>query len=355
MGNCIKGEPGAVNKNRQIDRDLKSSRKKLSKEIKLLLLGAGESGKSTIFRQLRIIHHNGFNDEEREMFREVIYGNVILNMKALISATIKYDTPIASSDNRERAQKLSSVDNENMTSMAALFPELATEIAELWHDDAIQSAWAKRSDFQIYDTADYFFNDIPRLVAKDYIPSEADILRSRLKTTGIAETYFEVKNFKFKLYDVGGQRNERKKWIHCFQGVTAIIFVASLSEFDQRCYEDDKTNRMKESLNLFEETVNSKWFSDTAMILFLNKEDLFKRKVEMGIDPSVSFPEYTDGCDAQKAAKFLENLYKSKCRVKNKQIYTHFTCATDTGNIRTVFDFVRDILLHQNLEDNGLI
>ena len=80
-----------------------------------------------------------------------------------------------------------------------------------------------------------------------------DILRCRAPTTGIVETDFEFENAKFKMFDVGGQRSERKKWIHCFENVTAVVFVASISEFDQSLYEDNDMNRMDEALNLFEE------------------------------------------------------------------------------------------------------
>lgn len=93
------------------------------------------------------------------------------------------------------------------------------------------------------------------------------------------------------MIDVGGQRNERKKWIHCFEGVTAIIFVTALSEYDQKCYEDDETNRMKESLLLFDEICNSRWFADTSIILFLNKDDLFREKIKK-VDLKVAFPDY---------------------------------------------------------------
>ena len=59
--------------------------------------------------------------------------------------------------------------------------------------------------------------------------------------------------------------------------MTAVIFVAAISEYDQLCYEDDKTNRMTEALNLFEEICNSRWFRETSMILFLNKVCLSSR------------------------------------------------------------------------------
>lgn len=61
------------------------------------------------------------------------------------------------------------------------------------------------------------------------------------------------------MYDVGGQRNERKKWIHCFDDVTAVIFVASLSEYDQVLYEDNTVNRMEEAVTLFSDIANSRY------------------------------------------------------------------------------------------------
>src|SRR3954467_7976686 len=78
----------------------------------------------------------------------------------------------------------------------------------------------------------------------------------------------------FRMYDVGGQRGERKKWIHCFENVTAIMFIASLSEYDQVLAEDRSRNRLKESLDLFEGIINLPWFNDAPIILFLNKDDL---------------------------------------------------------------------------------
>lgn len=54
---------------------------------------------------------------------------------------------------------------------------------------------------------------------------------------------YEIDGSIFEMYDVGGQRNERKKWIHCFDNVTAVIFVAALSEYDQCLFEDASTNR----------------------------------------------------------------------------------------------------------------
>jgi guanine nucleotide-binding protein G(i) subunit alpha len=92
-----------------------------------------------------------------------------------------------------------------------------------------------------------YFNKIGDISAPGYIPSVEDVLRSRVRTSGIVEELYNISGVDFAIYDVGGQRNERKKWIHCFDGVTAVIFVASLSEYDQVLYEDHSVNRMVRS------------------------------------------------------------------------------------------------------------
>ena len=95
-----------------------------------------------------------------------------------------------------------------------------------------------------------FLDSLARLGKKDYLPSEQDILRTRVKTTGIVEVRFAYKGFDFLILDVGGQRSERKKWIHCFEGVTAILFCVSMSEYDQLLHEDEETVRLVACLTL---------------------------------------------------------------------------------------------------------
>ena len=85
----------------------------------------------------------------------------------------------------------------------------------------------------MYDSASYYFDKVVELGKADYIPSEQDVLRSRIRTTGIVENNFTIDGNKFRMYDVGGQRSERKKWIHCFEDVACILFVAALSAYNQ--------------------------------------------------------------------------------------------------------------------------
>src|SRR3954471_4126902 len=123
------------------------------------------------------------------------------------------------------------------------------------------------------------------------MPNDQDVLRSRVKTTGITETTFIIQDLTYRMFDVGGQRSERKKWIHCFENVTTILFLVAISEYDQLLFEDETVNRMQEALTLFDSICNSRWFVKTSIILFLNKIDLFKEKLPRS-PMKAYFPDY---------------------------------------------------------------
>jgi len=183
----------------------------------------------------------------------------------------------------------------------------------------------------------------------------------RVRTTGIVSTEFLVDDVKFQMFDVGGQRNERKKWIHCFENVTAVLFVAAISEYDQALFEDESVNRITEALTLFDEIINSRWFTRTSMILFLNKCDLFKEKIVKKPLGAV-FIDYKGPNTYEDQANYMKELFESKNKSKDagnpstmKKIYTHITCAMDTSNVKVVFNAVADIIMRSNLESSGLL
>ena len=354
MGNCAgKGsDPGLLElseKNRQIEAQLRKDKKALQQEIKLLLLGAGESGKSTIARQMKILYLKGFTPAEREIFREVIFSNVILSMRAIVLAAENFGIDFLSENNQcARIFKANSILFEQQFT-----PEIVMATEALWADPGRKAIMMRSDEFQLNDTAEYFLSQVKRLAARDYIPSEQDILYSRSRTSGIIETVFNLGGTTFRMVDVGGQRSERKKWIHCFQDVVGLIFCVAISEYDQKLYEDGSVNRMHESIKLFDEICNCDWFTTTSIILFLNKADLFRKKISH-IYLNIYFPYYTQGCDYNKATLWLTDKFKSLSRNNSKHIYTHITIGTDTDNIRFVFAAVREIVLKESFMVGGI-
>jgi guanine nucleotide-binding protein G(i) subunit alpha len=187
------------------------------------------------------------------------------------------------------------------------------------------------------------------------MPSDQDVLRSRVKSTGITETTFVIESLTYRMFDVGGQRSERKKWIHCFENVTALVFLVAISEYDQVLFEDESVNRLQESLTLFDSICNSRWFIKTSIILFLNKIDLFAEKLPRSALGDF-FQDYKGGDNYEAACQYLLQKFVSlNTRADTKQIYTHLTCATETKQIKFVMNAVNDIVVHDNLRNVGLL
>src|SRR2546423_2739442 len=156
-----------------------------------------------------------------------------------------------------------------------------------------------------------YFDSIDRIAQPNYLPTDQDVLRSRVKTTGITETTFIIGDLTYRMFDVGGQRSERKKWIHCFENVTTILFLVAISEYDQLLFEDETVNRMQEALTLFDSICNSRWFIKTSIILFLNKIDRFKEKLP--VSPMQNyFPDY-EGTKPYIAARWPSQMQPTNC------------------------------------------
>ncbi|ETO25775.1 hypothetical protein RFI_11365 [Reticulomyxa filosa] len=342
----------------RLQRDLESEKKKDKSVKKLLLLGPGNSGKSTFFKQLASIHNDGFSDENKTEATKPLYDSVLAQVKALITEcrALHYDV---SGYSRCQSKTLEAIRFfDDLPRDVEINEEIAKYLKIVWADSAIKEAFKDRTNLSVVDSAPYFFENIDRIAEVGYKPTEKDLLLVRTPTTGVTECAFAYNSNEFRLYDVGGQRSERTKWIHCFDAVlfdtnfssivfffciivhptshiqitlpttfpfsldpsllfiviqlraclsffkrlrkqtkkvTAVLFVVSLSCYDQRLFEDVSVNAMHEALSLFEETCNSRWFRKTSMILFLNKSDLFGEKIKRR-SLKVCFEDY-DGPD----------------------------------------------------------
>lgn len=225
-------------KNKEYDQNLAHQAKQEDEKIKLLLLGAGESGKSTIFKQMKIIYGDQYTEAERKQQIPTIYSNILQAVKILIDQAVAFN--MVSQVQAKDAFELLKKKDEN----DVINEEVGAAIEAFWKDPAIQTVWGRRAEYQIIDSVQYYFNKIAQIRNPAYLPDKDDIIHSRVRTSGIVTERYVIDNTIFEMYDVGGQRNERKKWIHCFEGVTAVIFVAAISEYDQKLFEDASTNRM---------------------------------------------------------------------------------------------------------------
>ncbi|XP_029300007.1 guanine nucleotide-binding protein G(q) subunit alpha-like [Cottoperca gobio] len=318
----------------------------------LLLIGTGESGKSTFIKQMRIIHGRGYSEEDKRGFSRLVHQNIFTAMQAMIQAMDTLQIPYKYEHNKANGSIVCGVDVERVTTLTNPYVDA---IKSLWSDTGIQECYHRKREYQLSDSAKYYLDDMDRISDAAYLPTQQDVLRVRVPTTGIIEYPFDLEEVVFRMVDVGGQRSERRKWIHCFEEVTSIIFLVALSEYDQVLVESVNENRMEESMALFRTIINYKWFHRSSIMLFLNKIDLLEEKIMYShlVD---YFPEY-DGPqrDVKAGNEFILDMFLSLNPNEKKVIYSHFTCATDTNNIRFVFRAVKDYILQINLEVYNLV
>ncbi|CAK7895883.1 guanine nucleotide-binding protein alpha-1 subunit [[Candida] anglica] len=410
-----------------IEQQIQLRRQNEKQLFKLLLLGAGESGKSTVLKQLRLLHQGGFSQPERVQYAQVIWVDLIQSMKILIIQARKFGVPldcdkannpltpykqlvlridplqqietdsaggsnflsefvIKYSEGYKQKRKVNTGsastaqgwdmnladDDSNKLTIEGIATELqevskfqnggiqdrfkvAEAIKKLWEEDSgIRRTFARANEFQMETNVKYYFENVNNFADPNYICTDTDILKGRIKTTGITESNFDINSFKFRVLDAGGQRSERKKWIHCFEGINAILFVVALSEYDQTLFEDERVNRMHESIILFDSLCNSKWFANTPFILFLNKIDLFQEKLPKS-PLRRYFPDYQGSPNnVEEAVQFFTNIFLRSNRT-NKPIYVHTTCATDTKSMKFVLAAVTDVIVQKSLQKSGLI
>jgi guanine nucleotide-binding protein subunit alpha len=413
--------------NDAINQTLQLHKQQDKNNMKVLLLGAGESGKSTVLKQMRLLHKGGFTQQERQQYAHVIWADIIQSMRLIIMQARRMDIPLQCDDPKsplvqckrvilnsdalatvdtdvagglaflndyvikyssqtknkrrlastgnasafcdEKPETYNSNSNENDAEIENEVMQMShkpqkqnysrKEIAEavwsLWkYDNGIKRCCDRANEFQLETSAAYYFDNVHNFIDVNYSCSDMDILKGRIKTTGITETNFVIDSFKFKVLDAGGQRSERKKWIHCFDNITAILFVLAISEYDQMLFEDERVNRMHESILLFDALCNSRWFMKTPFILFLNKIDIFKEKLPKSPIKKY-FPDYTGkSTDADEVLKFFEQNFL-KLNRSNKAIYIHRTCATDTESMKFVLHAVTDLIIQDNLKKSGII
>nr|CAD7199271.1 unnamed protein product [Timema douglasi] len=277
-------------KSQEIDKLIEKDKYIFRRQVKLLLLGAGESGKSTFLKQMRIIHGVKFEPELVKEYQHVIYQNIVRGMKVLTDARDKLGIPWENSKNCLYSDQILQFDN-NMMLDGRLFLLYAPSLYNLWKDSGIKKAYERRREFQLSDSVQYFLDNLER------------IARS------ILNDFHGVSHFR-------------------------------------------RTNRLEESQNIFDTIVNNLVFRGVSIILFLNKTDLLEEKLNSKrSDIRLYFPEFSgDPHSLGAVQEFILAMFVAVKRDRRKPLFHHFTTAVDTENIKIVFNAVKDTILHRNLE-----
>ncbi|KAF8573460.1 G-alpha-domain-containing protein [Ramaria rubella] len=247
---------------------------------------------------------------------------------------------------------------------AHILTRCSADIEHLWADEAVQTE-LKRKRIRLEETSGFYLDSVPRITSLGYEPSDDDVLKARLKTLGVVEHTFAVetgkeRGFDWKIYDVGGARNQRQAWAPYFEDMNAIIFLAPISAFDQLLAEDSRVNRLNDSLILWRSLISNKLLSKVNIVLFLNKCDLLKKKLQAGVQLSHYMKSYGQRPNTyESVSKYLRSkflaLNQSYSSNPQRDVYLHLTSVTNTLSTASIINDVREIILRQDLHSTRML
>eukprot|EP01126_Amoeba_proteus_P062513 TRINITY_DN850_c0_g2_i2.p1 TRINITY_DN850_c0_g2~~TRINITY_DN850_c0_g2_i2.p1 ORF type:complete len:309 (-),score=40.65 TRINITY_DN850_c0_g2_i2:29-955(-) len=244
-----------------------------------------------------------------------------------------------------------------------LTEELIPHIKGLWNDPVIQEFVTSRGDKLCIpggvDGLRFHITQVDQYFSPSFVPTDTDLLRVRIKTSGILETKFTYQGVTFLVCDVGGQRSERRKWLQCFNQVDAIIYLIATNEYDTNIEESASHNSLSDSLQQFKVISELKLLSTVPFIVFFNKIDLFYEKIKR-VPLEGIFQNYKEfvnqlskGTDEDKAVAYLEDMYTKNFGAELCRFYC--TCALDQDNCKKVFDGIQHMLVESSLCTAGML
>ncbi|KIM31397.1 hypothetical protein M408DRAFT_327621 [Serendipita vermifera MAFF 305830] len=407
---------------------------KRNRQVRLLLLGQAESGKSTMLKNMRLVYAKEEFQNERLNWPPIIHYNVLRMTATVIrlveDAILEQDAhpptrPSASSNDVTHPHP-GTFTNEHRVLCLRLKPLLEVEagmskhlvqslyrrpgeevcvhsyfswtkhfqsvrhsradalktevkrvlngscstITQLWHDPIVRRLLQDQG-FQPEHEAGFFLDELERITALDYEPTDLDVCKARLKTIGITETQLRVRlpfgHTDWVVIDVGGSRTQRAAWKPFFEDVHAIVFLAPLSAFNQTLEEIPGVNRLEDSMLLWTDISSSPLLARAHLILFLNKIDLLRKKLERGIKFGSFVRTYEGPNDCDAVCKYmkkrflsiykegLEKLKESEKASTSRIIKSFFTSALDLTSTREVIMQVESSILHDNLSNSKMI
>ncbi|CAM9126625.1 unnamed protein product [Pylaiella littoralis] len=336
---CSSSVPAEAQMSASVDRQLAEAEEQERNHFKILLLGAGESGKSTVLKQMKMIYKGRLADDDLQQCVMAIRKNTVECMQGVLRAMDNFEITLGLAENAPRKKRVRELPEE-----AVFDREVADDIASLWADPGVREAYDRQSEYWLLDAASYYFDNALRLGQPDYAATDEDVIMTRIRTTGIDTTEFSEPPHMYSVVDVGGQRNERRKWIHCFDNVRCIVFLVGLNGYNQCLFEDSSVNKMQESLALFQQVVSNPIFRSTPIFLFLNKKDIFETMIKR-TPLTVCFPSYTGPeRDVHAALQFMEAKYAQllEAAVPGKELHTHVVAARVRMDMKVAWGDVKD-------------
>jgi len=338
MSNSVNINPrNAKRKSIDIDKQILIDKHNMRTESKLLLFGQPGSGKKTIIKNMNLENHFCYTESEKRDYKDTIITNIVKFMRIIIKEMENHGKSFHNRQNKENSDLIMSLPNPLEET---IFPtNVADAIKELWKDKNVQKSYHKCCNAGKLDkTVKEDFENIDKIIHPDYIPTEEDILNCCIKNSdSVSEILFHCDTWKYRIINVNGLKSDHRKWISCFEDIKAIIIVCDISAYDEPSDKDEEMTHLQYDMDFFSWINKSKWFEKTTVILFLNKTDLFKEKLNK-VPLNQFFPWYTYGNDYSQALTFIMERFIQLN--EKRKLYIKPNCDTDYDQ----FDFLTAVL-----------
>ncbi|KAF9260715.1 P-loop containing nucleoside triphosphate hydrolase protein [Marasmius fiardii PR-910] len=280
-----------------------------TEDVKVLLLGSGECGKTTMLKQL-ILSHLGserfFSQyQDAAKFRSDIVRDIVSSLEGLIQKNyaLGYHYPGRTNGKRhsDMLKELNNVDGLN------------TLLAFIW----AYTGGLELLQSLVDEKAQYYFSvltriaELPASKRESYEPTEEDLVRWYVQTTaGFHKKTFQTPTKTYHVWDCGGQVLQGKtEWSVCFPDVSVVLCVASLVDYDQIPSEGGYSNRLQQALDVFYRICHTAWCPQTRIVLVLTKRDCITELKLLQSPLEDHFPGYTGGADENAALNYIKSQF----------------------------------------------
>jgi len=342
--------------------------------MKILLLGAGETGKSTILKQLQMLYQQ---ELDGKFYRNWLVRNAIASTKGLVQiAKDQAEKGNGKPVDEEAAKIVDEVDEGQPPDQEAI-----DAISKLWESGVLEDAFKENTANPVTwlpDHALYYIGQIKTFCDPKFVPTHSQMLLTRSLTVGVNNVAFSddvdgaylmahcpvaaqmlgseeigtACKLNWEVIDVGGQRGERRKWMNTLTDALGLIFTFGLSEYAQVLYEDPDTIRMQESLDLFDKWANHQDFARKPVVIAFTKKDIYFKNFDL-IKFQKFFTDFVPTATgtqeiAQEGIDFIEKKVKGLLKDKRKKVESFRINTTDKDDFFDMLEGLKEIVAKHN-------
>lgn len=307
-------------------------------KLRVLIIGSGDTGKSVLSLQLESLYNNIKQEIVSEYLKQ-IKQVIIADAKAIVNYMEKISIPVGErlADAVIQVKKAQAVPE-------AFTVQLAQTISSLWVDAGFKTAYLQIAS-ELHENIDTYFPVADKIANNTYQLDNELLLKASIPTVGYMTHQFTINDMNTEIIEIGGNKSQREQWHKTYKGVDLIIYVASLSDFDQNIIGESGVSRSQDSITLFGQLAANPLFAETPIYLVLNKKDVFGLKLLKNFEQFKHvYPGFNNAKeDTEAAVEHVKQAYLRQLdtdRSPNAWVEAEAISALETETVQKLFNTI---------------